>query len=325
MARSDDPVSGGRLEQVLRAGDFAVTAETSPPDSADPADVIARAGCLKGLADGVNVLDGASARAHLSSLAAAAILARAGIEPVVQFTMRDRNRLALEADLLGAAALGAHGVLCLTGDSVEAGDQPDASPVFDIKSAEFMTIIRDMRDEGVFPGGRAIKAPPRLMIGAADAPFEPPPDFVPNGLLAKIAAGADFVQTQFCFDMAMLRRYMDRLRAHEIPDQVWLIIGIGPLRSAKSARWMNDNLFGVSIPEPVITRLESAKDPRAEGIRICIELIEELRTIDGVAGAHLMAPHGEAAIAEVIADSGVRKDRTSAPGDGEIVIADRGA
>jgi methylenetetrahydrofolate reductase (NADPH) len=303
--------SGGQLERVLQAGEFAITAETGPPDSANAADVLARAGCLKGLADAVNVLDGAGARAHLSPLATAAILAQAGIEPVIQFTMRDRNRLALEGDVLGAAALGVHSLLCLTGDSVEAGDQPDAKPVFDLKSNEFMEIVRAMRDDGTMPSGRALKAAPRLLIGGADAPFDPPSVFEPNGLKAKIASGADFFQTQFCFDLEMLRRYLARLDDFGIPDQAPIIVGIGPLRSAKSARWMNENLFGVSIPEPVIERLEAAQDPRAEGIKICIELMQELREIKGVAGAHLMAPHGEAACAEAIAESGIVRDRSA--------------
>ncbi len=303
---ADGTKSAGRLERVLRAGDFAITAETGPPDSADPADVLARAGCLKGLADAVNVLDGAGARAHLSPLATAAILAQAGIEPVIQFTMRDRNRLALEADVLGAAALGVHSLLCLTGDSVEAGDQPDAKPVFDLKSNEFMALVRAMRDEAVLPGGRALSAPPRLLIGGADAPREPQAGSEPAGLRAKIDAGADFFQTQFCFDLGMLRRYLAWLGDHGIPERTHIIVGIGPIRSARSARWMNENLFGVHIPDDVIARLDGASDPRAEGIRICVELLQELREIDGVAGAHLMAPHGEQACAEAIAESGLR-------------------
>ena len=302
---ADEAKSGGRLEEVLRTGGFAVTAETGPPDSADPADVLARAGCLKGLADAVNVLDGAGARAHLSPLAAAAILAREGIEPVLQFTMRDRNRLALEADVLGAAALGVHNLLCLTGDSMDAGDQPDAKPVFDLKSNEFMALVRTMRDEAVLPGGRRLAAAPRLLIGGADAPREPEPGAAPTSLQAKIAAGADFFQTQFCFDMAMLRRYLAWLGDFGIAPRTSIIVGIGPLKSARSARWMNDNLFGVQIPEAVIARLDGAADPRAEGIRLCVELIEEMRGMKGVAGVHLMAPRGEEAIAEVIAEAGV--------------------
>lgn len=301
--------SAGKLEAVITAGHFAVTAETSPPDSADPADVLARAGCLKGLADAVNVLDGAGGRAHLSPLATAAILAREGIEPVLQFTMRDRNRLALQADLLGGAALGIHNILCLTGDSIEGSDQPETKPVFDIKSADLVTTARQMRDEGVFPNGRKLASPPKLFLGAADAPRDPAPDFTPKDLFAKIEAGADFIQTQFSFDLAMLRRYMARLAEHDIPRRIPILVGIGPIMSAKSARWMNANLFGVHIPDNLISRLEAADDQKAEGKKICLELLEELREIEGVAGAHLMAPHGEKAIAEVIAESGIISKR----------------
>ena len=304
---ADEVKSAGKLERVLRAGEFAITAEMGPPDSVDPADVLAHAGCLKGLADAVNVLDGAGARAHLSPLATAAILAREGIEPVLQFTMRDRNRLALQADVLGAAALGVHSLLCLTGDSVEAGDQPDTKPVFDLKSNEFMALVRTMRDEAVLPGGRRLAASPRLLIGGADAPREPRAGDTPTSLQAKIDAGADFFQTQFCFDMTMLKRYLAWLADFGIAERTSIIVGIGPIRSARSARWMNENLFGVHIPDAVISRLESAKDPRAEGIRLCVELIDELRGMEGVAGAHLMAPRGERAIAEAIVQSGLRR------------------
>lgn len=304
-------ISCGGLEKTLRAGHFAVTAETAPPDSADPADVLSRAGCLKGLADAVNVLDGAAARAHLSPLAAAAILARDGIEPVIQLTMRDRNRLALEADALGAAALGVPNILCLTGDSVDAGDQPDTKPVFDLNSAEFMKILREMRDSAIFPGGREITSPPKLLIGAADAPHDPAPDFEPAALLAKIAAGANFFQTQFCFDMPSLERYMSRIADFGVPEKAWFLIGIGPIASARSARWMNEHLYGVNIPDTIIDRLENADDQRAEGRAICIELLQTLQGIPGVAGAHLMAPHGEAAAAQVIAESGVLDLRSS--------------
>ncbi len=311
-ARDDRRLTEGGLEAVLRRGDFAITAETGPPDSADPSAVLSRAGCLKGLADAVNVLDGAGARAHLSPLAAAAILARAGIEPVLQFTMRDRNRLALQADVLGAAALGVPSILCLTGDRVETGDQPDAKPVFDLSSSAFIAVVRQMRDQSSFPSGRKIEVPPRLLIGGADAPHDPAPDFTADALRGKIDAGIDFVQTQYCFDMAVLRRYMARLRDLGIAERVGILIGIGPLASARSARWMTENLYGVHVPDAIVRRLDQAADPAAEGRAICVELIQELQDIAGVAGAHLMAPHSEEASAQVISGSGVLKNRRSA-------------
>ncbi len=298
----------GGLEATLRRGDFAVTAETTPPDSADPADVLSRVAALRGVVDAVNVTDGAGARAHMSALACAAILARDGFEPVLQFTVRDRNRLALQGDLIGAAALGIRNVLCLHGDDPTTGDQPDAKPVYDLDSRALMSTARDLRD-GAFPGGRPIASPPRLFIGAADSPRDPADDWQPTVLQAKIDAGADFFQTQYCFDLASLRRYMARLCDHGIPEQAYILIGIGPLASARSARWMDENLFGVHIPEALIDRLEGAADQREEGRRICAELLQEIRTIEGVAGAHLMAPRQEQAIAQVVAESGIHAER----------------
>jgi methylenetetrahydrofolate reductase (NADPH) len=306
------PRSPGRLEAALRAGHFALTAETSPPDAGAPGPVLDRAGCLKGLADAVNVTDGAGARAHMSALAAAAILARQGIEPVLQFTVRDRNRMALQADLLGAAALGIPNILCLHGDDAKKGDQPETKPVHDIDSRELMRTARRMRDEGTFPSGRAIDPRPGLLIGAADLPIDPKPGWKPDGLLAKIDAGADFVQTQYCFDLARLRRYLAALRDHGVLQRLFVIVGIGPLASAKSARWMNENLFGVHVPDGLIARLDGAADPRAEGRRICVELLQELSEIEGVAGAHLMAPRQELACAEVIVESGLLARRRAA-------------
>ena len=296
---------GGRLAAILDAGHFAVTAETSPPDAADQAAVLARAGCLKGLADAVNVTDGSGARAHMSALAAAAILARHGIEPVLQLTARDRNRLAIQGDLIGAAALGVPNILCLHGDDIDAGDQPEATPVHDLDSKAIMATARALRDRGCLPSGRRIEPPPRLFIGAADTPHDPGPDFDPAGLEAKIAAGADFFQTQFAFDMAVLGRYMARLVALGITERAHFLIGLCPFASARSARWMNDRLFGVSVPEALIRRLAGARDEAAEGRAICLELIQSVREIPGVSGVHLMGPRREEAIAMVIAASGL--------------------
>jgi len=304
--------SGGRLEALLRAGEFVVTAETSPPDAAAAAPVLARAGCLKGHADAVNVTDGAGAKTHMSALAAAAILAREGIEPVLQFTVRDRNRMALQADLLGAAALGIPNILCLHGDDPKNGDQPEAKPVYDIDSRSLMATARQLRETGTLPSGRTVEPRPRLFIGCADLPIDPTPDWAPTALAAKLDAGADFVQTQYCFDLALLRRYLARLEAHGLLQRCFLLVGLGPIASAKSARWMNEHLFGVHIPEPIIRRLEAAKDQGAEGRRICVELLQAAMEIPGVAGAHLMAPRQEAAIAAVIAESGLLQKRRAA-------------
>ncbi|MDZ4735905.1 MAG: methylenetetrahydrofolate reductase [Rhodospirillaceae bacterium] len=303
--------SAGRLEATLRAGHFALTAETTPPDAAGADAVLRKAGCLKGLADAVNVTDAAGARAHMGALPASAILAREGIEPVLQFTMRDRNRIAMQGDLIGAAALGIPNILSLYGDDPKGGDQPDAKPVHDIDGRQFLTMTRAMRDTGAFPSGRKIEPAPRLFLGAADSPREPDAKWKPDGLLAKIDSGADFIQTQYCFDMALLRRYMAALADHGIPERIFILVGIGPIASAKGGRWMNENLHGVHVPDALIARLETAQDQAAEGRRICVELLHELTEIPGVAGAHLMAPRGEQAAADVIAESGLLARRAA--------------
>lgn len=300
-----------RLESLLTEGRFVLTAETTPPLSAAPEDVRARVAPLAGVIDAVNVTDGAGAKTHMSSLAAAALMAHDGMEPVLQFTMRDRNRLALQADLLGAAALGIGNILCLSGDSVDVGDQPDAKPVHDIDSRGLLRTARAMRDEARLPSGREIATSPRLFLGAADSPTEPGPDWSAAPLHAKVDAGAQFFQTQYCFEPDMVRRYMARLGDEGILDQAAFIIGIGPLRSAKSARWMNDNLWGVSIPDTVIARLDGAGDQAEEGILVCAELIDALREVPGVAGVHIMGPRSEAAAAEAIKRSGILEHRSA--------------
>lgn len=305
------PKSRGALERLLRAGSFVVTAETTPPLSADPAALLTRVAPLRGVADAVNVTDGAGAKAHMSSLAAAALLAREGIEPVLQMTVRDRNRLALESDLLGAAALGIANVMFLRGDDVAGGDQPETRMVNDLDSQGLIALACAMRDSARLPSGRQIAVPPALLVGAADTPCNPGPDWSPDSLKRKLDAGASFFQTQFCFDLAMLRRYMARLADEGIAERAWFLIGIGALRSAASARWMNANLFGVDIPQAVIERLESAADARQEGLAICVELIEGLTHIAGVAGAHIMGPGAEEAAAEAIRCTRIRERRGS--------------
>ena len=294
-----------KLAQVLANGQFAITAETSPPDSASPQAVLDRVSCLKGLADAVNVTDGASARVHMSALAAAAIMAREGIEPVLQQTTRDRNRLALQGDVLGAAALGIHNFLCLTGDKMSAGDQPEAAEVFEIDSGELMRQMRDMRNSGSYPSGREIKPAPVLFLGAAEMPAEPGDHWPAARLQAKIDNGTQFFQTQYCFELDKVKRYCQALVDGGFTEQAHYLIGIGPLASAKSARWMNENLFGVHVPDKIIERLEGANDQKAEGRAICAELLQSFSEIEGCAGAHLMAPHGEASCAQVIQESGL--------------------
>jgi methylenetetrahydrofolate reductase (NADPH) len=291
--------SSSRLAQTLRSGKFVLTAEIAPPLTCVADDLLAKAKPLAGLADAVNITDAASARASLGAIAASALLVQAGIEPILQFTCRDRNRIALQSDLLGAAALGIHNLLLLTGDDPKAGDQPGTKPVFDLNSQQLLETARDMRDRGELPSGRKIAGKLEFFLGAADMPVDPKPEWKPDGLKKKIAAGAQFAQTQFCMDAGVARRYTARLAETGISN-FHLIIGVAPLRSAKSAHWMRQNLFGTIIADDIVARLEAASDPAAEGAAICVDLIAELSEIPGVAGAHIMAPGQDAAVPSVI-------------------------
>jgi methylenetetrahydrofolate reductase (NADPH) len=300
----DSAAPASALDQALRSGRFAITAEISPPVSTQPADVLARAAKLRGLATAVNVTDGAGAKAHLSSLVAARVLLDNGIEPILQMTCRDRNRLALQSDLLGALALGVRNILVLRGDDPSAGDQPDAKPVFDLESRSLLETAQRLRRDHRLPTGTAVKGPTALVLGAADTPIDPPPGWTPQSLIAKADAGVDFIQTQFCLDIDVVRRYAARLTEVGLVPRLKVLIGIAPIPSARSARWMRDKLFGTIIPDALIARLEHAADPRAEGRAICVELLHELAKIPGIAGAHIMAPQNPASIAEVIAAAG---------------------
>jgi methylenetetrahydrofolate reductase (NADPH) len=297
---------GGRtlsnLRDRIEQGKFVITAEIVPPLSASKEPLLVEAAVLGSAVQAVNVTDAAAGRTSMSSFAAAAILKAGGYEPILQVTCRDRNRIALAGELLGAAAQGIENVLVLHGDDPSGGDQPDTKPVFDLNSSELMAVIRDMRDKGELPSQRKIDSPPNFFIGGADVPQVPGPDWNPGRQLAKIDAGAGFMQTQFCFDIDTGRAYMERLAKEGISDRVGIILGVGPIRSAKSARWMNENLFGVHVPHAVIERLEQAEDQSAEGMRFCAELIQGLQQIPGVAGVHIMAPGGGVkSIASVLA------------------------
>ena len=291
------------LAATLTANRFALTAEIAPPLSCEPDDMIRLARPLRGLADAVNVTDGAGARAHMGASAAAAILAHEGIEPIQQFTCRDRNRIALQGDLLAAAALGVRNLLLLRGDDPTAGDQPDAKPVFDLDTVGLLRTAGGLRDRGELPSGRTLDRRPAFFLGVADVPIDPPDDWAPHALAAKAAAGAQFVQTQFCMDAGIVRRYLRRLAEHGLVPRLAILIGVVPLKSARAARWMRKHLPGTIIPDATIARLERAADPAAEGRRACVELMQELAEIPGVAGAHVMAPANPEAIPQVLAEA----------------------
>ncbi len=298
-------VSGSRLERVLKSGRFAVTAELNPPDSADPHAVYDRALVLSTVCDAINATDASGANCHMSSVGICALLTRAGYEPVYQISCRDRNRIAIQGDVLGAAAMGVKNVLCLTGDGVQAGDQPEAKPVFDFDSMTLLKTIRIMRDKGHFLSGRKLDQPPRLFVGAAENPFVPPFDFRPHRLGKKIAAGAEFIQTQYCFDVPRLREFMSKVRDLGYDKRVFILVGVGPLRSAKVAEWMRSNVPGVWIPDEVVNRLKGAQKQVVEGKKLCIEIIQQVREIVGVSGVHVMAYRQEELVAEIIEDAGL--------------------
>ena len=304
------PLSG-TLRERLREGHFVMTAELVPPLSCDARDLLEKAAALKGLADAVNVTDGAGARAHMSALAGASLLLRAGIEPILQMTCRDKNRLALQSEMMGAAALGIRNLLLLSGDDPKSGDQPETKPVFDVDSRTLIETARRLRDDRTLPTGRKVAGKAGFFIGAADMPIDPPDGWQPNALAAKINAGAQFAQTQFCMDASIVRRYVAALEKAGITRRLAILVGVNPLRSAKSARWMQRHLYGTIIPDAYIARLEQAPDPAREGLHICVELIEELSTIRGVAGVHIMAPGDDDAIPEAIKAARARVQRAA--------------
>lgn len=302
----DQPlVSGSRLERVLKSGRFAVTAELNPPDSADPHAVYDRALVLSTVCDAINATDASGANCHMSSVGICALLTRAGYEPVYQISCRDRNRIAIQGDILGAAAMGVKNILCLTGDGVQAGDQPEAKPVFDFDSMTLLRTVRIMRDQGKFLSGRQLDLPPKVFVGAAENPFVPPFDFRPLRLGKKIEAGAEFIQTQYCFDIPRLKTFMARVRDLGFDKKVFILVGVGPLRSAKVAEWMRTNVPGVWIPDDVIERMKGAKKQIAEGKKLAIEIIQQVREMSGVSGVHVMAYRQEELVAEIIEDAGL--------------------
>jgi methylenetetrahydrofolate reductase (NADPH) len=296
-----------RLERVLRSGRFAVTAELNPPDSADPHAVYDRALVLASVCDAINATDASGANVHMSSVGVCALLTRAGYEPVMQVSCRDRNRIAIQGDLLGAAAMGVRNVLCLTGDGAQAGDQPEAKPVFDLDSITLLRTARLLRDEGRFLSGRPLEARPGFFLGAAENPFAPPFEERARRLAKKVEAGAEFIQTQFCFDVARLEAFLRRVRDLGLHEKTAILVGVGPLRSARTAEWMRSHIPGVVIPDDVIRRLRGAAPSREhdEGKRLCIEIIQQVRDLEGVRGVHVMAYRQEELVAEIIEAAGL--------------------
>lgn len=279
-----------QLEKSLNADKFCLTAELVPALSTDQDAILQEVKPIEGLVEAVNITDGAAAKTTMSSFAAAAILANNNFEPVLQLTCRDRNRIALCADLIGSAAFGVCNLLPLTGDDPANGDQPEAKAVHDINSAELIGLAHDMSKKGVLPNGREIDNPPHFHIGCADVPQRLKKENGHPALSKKIEAGARFVQTQLCYDINLIEGYISDLAELGILNDVKILIGLGPISSAKSAIWMKQNLWGVAMPDVVIKRLQEATDAKTEGRRICAELINSMQKIEGISGVHLMAP-----------------------------------
>jgi 5,10-methylenetetrahydrofolate reductase len=295
--------AGSRLERVLHDRGFAVTAEAVPPRSADPEAVRAQARALVGYADAVNVTDSPTGTAHMSPVAGSALVAAEGVEPTIQLACRDRNRLALTGDLLGAWALGARNVLCLTGDRISAGAHPEAVEVHDLTVIDLVRFAVRLRDGVSSLSGALVEPVPRYFVGVADVPLADPYD--PTRLEAKVEAGADFVQTQIVYDVDALGEWAERVRPVGVFERTFVLAGVAPPRSAASARFMREHLPGVMVPDEVIRRLEGAEDPVEEGVRITVDVVKRLREIDGMAGVHVMGLGREESVRRVIEEAGL--------------------
>jgi methylenetetrahydrofolate reductase (NADPH) len=304
--------AGSRLERILARGQFAVTAELGPPKSADVSVISTKAGYLAGNIDAANITDNQTAIVRMSSIAAGLLATKAGIEPIIQITCRDRNRIAIQSDVLGAYALGVRNILCLTGDHQKFGNHPTSKNVFDMDSIQLIAMLAGMRDGKKFVCGEEIrnskKAPvvePRILIGGAENPFGDPLEFRAIRLAKKVAAGMDFVQTQCIYDMERFEEFMRQVRNRGLHEKVKILAGVTPLKSVGMAKYMRDSVAGLSVPDWYIERLEKAADKAAEGVRICVEQIERLRSIEGVAGVHIMAIEWEEKVGEIVKGAGL--------------------
>jgi 5,10-methylenetetrahydrofolate reductase len=300
--------SGSNLERVLTAGHFAATGELGPPQSADRSVIERKATYLKGHVDAVNITDCQTAVVRMSSIAAATMLPQLGLEPTMQMTCRDRNRIAIQSDLLGAAALGIRNLLCLTGDHQIFGNHPTAKNVFDLDSIQLLCMVKDMRDENRFLCGDEIEgAGPRLFIGAAANPFADPFELRPLRLAKKVRAGADFIQTQIIFNVPKFAEYMKRARDIDALDGAYLLAGVSPIRTLGAARYMAASVPGMDVPDEIVERMRKA--PRAkraeEGTKICIEIIQQVREIEGVSGVHLMCIEWEEIVPQIAEQAGL--------------------
>jgi methylenetetrahydrofolate reductase (NADPH) len=303
------------LRGRLASGAFAVTAELGPPRGADAGELLRKAEPLRGWVDAVNVTDNASAHVRMASWAGSLLVAQAGIEPVMQLTCRDRNRLALQSDLLAASAVGIPNVLLMTGDHLKFGDDAAAAPVFDLDSVQLLWAARTMREEGRLISGRALTGRPGWLIGAVENPFAPPAGFRAARLAKKAEAGAEFVQTQFVFDVAAFGRWMAEVRDLGLDQRCRILAGVGPVRSLRVLGHLRTAVPGLHIPDEVDRRLQAvpAGQVAEEGTRICVEIIEQVRAIPGVSGVHVMAPGYEHGIPGILERAGLARRDPAVP------------
>jgi len=299
--------AGSRLERVLSEGGFAVTAEIAPPGSADPTEIRRIAALYRDSTDACNVTDCQRAMVRMSALASAVLAMQEGVEPVLQLVLRDRNRIALQSDLLGAAALGVRNVLCLRGDPPQIGNEREAAGVYDLSTEEFLSTCRDLRDRGTLRGGDTVEVPPRLFLGASANPFGGSLEESFANLRGKVTAGADFIQTQAIYDVDRFEEWMRLVRKEWLHEHVHILAGVIPLRSVKMAHFMAEKVPGVVVPKEILRRMSEAQDPRAEGLSIALRVIQELRGIEGVHGVHIMAVNWEEAVPALVRNAGLRR------------------
>jgi len=297
--------AGTNLEKVLESGGFAVTAEAGPPRGAVPSVIQRKGELLKASCDALNVTDNQTAIVRMSSISGCILLKQLGVDPVIQMVCRDRNRIALQSDILGAIALGIGNVLCLTGDHQKFGDHPSAKGVFDLDSIQLIQMLRQMRDEKKFLSGEKISGEVPLFIGAAENPYADPFEYRVLRLVKKVKAGADFIQAQAIFDVGKFTKWMEMVTDRGLDKKIHILAGVIPIRSAGMARYMRDNVPGVSVPDEIVTRMEDAKDTREEGLKICLEIIDQIKDIPGVHGIHIMAVAWEDIVPTIVEKAGL--------------------
>ena len=297
--------SGSNLERLLESGQFAVTAEAGPPKGSSPKVVQRKGELLKFCCDALNVTDNQTAIVRMSSLSGCVLLKEMGVEPVLQMVVRDRNRLALQGDILGAAALGIRNVLCLSGDHQKFGNHPTAKGVYDIDSIQFIQMVKAMRDEHKFLNGEEISGDVPFFIGAAANPFADPFEFRVIRLAKKVNAGADFIQTQGIFDMPKFIEWMKMVRDRGLEKKTHILAGLIPIKSVGMARYMRNNVSGLSVPKEIVDRMADAKEPKEEGVKICLETIEQLKEVDGIHGIHIMAVAWEDIVSRIVEEAGL--------------------